>query len=58
MALPFTPLGAWFGFVTPPPLMLAAIGSLVVVYLACAELIKPFAIRSPPAAASGRSKKT
>jgi Mg2+-importing ATPase len=46
MALPFTPAGGWFGFVTPPPLMLAAIGLIVVVYLACAELLKPLAIRS------------
>jgi len=46
MALPFTPAGAWFGFVTPPPLMLAGIGLIVVVYLACAELLKPLAIRS------------
>ena len=46
MVLPFTPAGAWFGFVTPPPLMLAGIGLIVVVYLACAELLKPLAIRS------------
>jgi P-type Mg2+ transporter len=32
--------------VAPPPLMLAAIGLLVVVYLACAELLKPFAVRT------------
>ena len=46
MTLPFTPVAASFGFVTPPPVMLAAIGLLVVVYLACAELLKPFAVRS------------
>jgi len=46
MVLPFTPLGAWFGFVAPPPIVLAAIALLVVVYLACAELLKPFAMRS------------
>jgi Mg2+-importing ATPase len=46
MVLPFTPLGAWFGFVAPPPIVLAAIALLVVVYLACAELLKPLAIRS------------
>ncbi len=46
MILPFTPIGVWFGFVAPPPLMLAAIGLLVVVYLACAELLKPFAVRT------------
>jgi Mg2+-importing ATPase len=46
MVLPFTPLGAWFGFVAPPPIVMAGIAFLVVVYLACAELLKPFAIRS------------
>ncbi|MBR1133133.1 magnesium-translocating P-type ATPase [Bradyrhizobium iriomotense] len=46
MVLPFTPLGAWFGFVAPPPIMMLGIALLVVVYLACAELLKPFAIRS------------
>ena len=45
MTLPFTPIGDWFGFVAPPPVMLAAIGLLVVVYLVCAELLKPEAIR-------------
>jgi hypothetical protein len=29
MALPFTPAGAWFGFVTPPPHMLAGTGLIV-----------------------------
>ena len=47
MVLPFTPVGSWFGFVTPPPLMMAGIAALVVIYLACAELLKPFAIRVP-----------
>ncbi|WP_433995243.1 magnesium-translocating P-type ATPase [Bradyrhizobium manausense] len=46
MVLPFTPLGAWFGFVAPPPVMMAGIALLVVVYLACAEILKPFAIRA------------
>ncbi|QAU45164.1 magnesium-translocating P-type ATPase [Bradyrhizobium guangzhouense] len=48
IALPFTPLGTWFGFVAPPPVMMAGIALLVVVYLACAELLKPFAIRTGP----------
>ncbi|KRQ01988.1 magnesium-translocating P-type ATPase [Bradyrhizobium manausense] len=48
IALPFTPLGTWFGFVAPPPIMMAGIALLVVVYLACAELLKPFAIRTGP----------
>jgi P-type Mg2+ transporter len=46
MVMPFTPVGAWFGFVAPPPIMMAGIALLVVVYLACAELLKPFAIRA------------
>jgi Mg2+-importing ATPase len=46
MVLPFTPIGVWFGFVTPPPVILAGIGLLVAVYLACAELLKPFAVRA------------
>jgi P-type Mg2+ transporter len=46
LLLPLTPPGGWFGFVTPPLSMLGAIGLLVVIYLASAELIKPFAVRS------------
>ena len=46
MILPFTPIGGWFGFVAPPLIMLAAIGLLVLVYLVCAELLKPFAVRA------------
>ena len=46
MTLPFTPIGTWFGFVTPPPIMLAGIGLLVLIYLVCAELLKPYAVRA------------
>ena len=53
MTLPFTPIAAWFGFVAPPPAMLAGIGLLVVVYLGCAELLKPFAVRSRPRPVKG-----
>jgi Mg2+-importing ATPase len=45
MTLPFTPLGGWFGFVAPPPVVLAATALIVLVYLASAELLKPLAIR-------------
>jgi Mg2+-importing ATPase len=45
MVLPFTPLGGWFGFETPPLIMLAGIGAIVVVYLVTAELLKPWAVR-------------
>jgi P-type Mg2+ transporter len=46
MLVPLTPVGAWFGFVAPPPLMLAGIAVLIVVYLACAELLKPLATQA------------
>ena len=44
MALPFTPVGSWFGFEAPPFVMLAGIGIIVVVYLMTVELLKPWAI--------------
>jgi len=44
LALPFTPMGAWFGFVAPPPAMLLGIAGVVVTYLVCAELLKPLAL--------------
>ena len=46
MVLPFTHIGGWFGFETPPLFMLGGIGVLVIVYLFSAELVKPLAIRS------------
>jgi Mg2+-importing ATPase len=45
MVLPFTPLGTWFGFETPPILMLAGTGIIVIVYLVSAELLKRWAIK-------------
>ena len=52
MALPFTPLGAWFGFVAPPAAMLAGMGALVLGYLVCAQWLKADALadRSSPLA--------
>jgi Mg2+-importing ATPase len=46
MALPFTPIGHWFGFEAPSAAVLAGIAGVVVIYLICAELLKPLAIRS------------
>ncbi len=40
MSLPFTPVGAWFGFVVPSWRLTLGLGVVVVVYLACAELVK------------------
>ena len=44
IAVPFTPVGRWFGFEAPPLGMLGGIGFLVVLYLVCAELLKKAAI--------------
>ncbi|WP_454883268.1 magnesium-translocating P-type ATPase [Sphingomonas oryzagri] len=44
MALPFTPLAAWFGFEVPPARATAALGLIVILYLAAAELLKGAAI--------------
>jgi Mg2+-importing ATPase len=38
--LPFTPAGAWFGFVPLPPGFLAALTGMVVLYLLLTELVK------------------
>ncbi|MFB1485210.1 magnesium-translocating P-type ATPase [Corallococcus sp. RDP092CA] len=38
-ALPFTPLGHYFGFVPPPPAILASLGALVALYLGCAAVL-------------------
>jgi Mg2+-importing ATPase len=46
LLVPLSPIGAWFGFVAPPLPVLAAIAVLVVIYLVCAELVKPFAVRT------------
>ncbi len=40
MVLPFTPVGAWFGFVIPSWRLTLGLGAIVVVYLTCAELVK------------------
>lgn len=44
MVVPFTPLGAWFGFVVPPAIVVVSTGCLVVLYLVGAEMVKPWAI--------------
>jgi P-type Mg2+ transporter len=46
IVLPFTPIGQWFGFATPPLVLTLALGGVVIVYLICAELIKSVAIRT------------
>ncbi|CCD96778.1 putative Magnesium-translocating P-type ATPase [Bradyrhizobium sp. ORS 375] len=48
LVVPFTPAGAWFGFVAPPVSVLAAIAALVLAYLVSAERLKSLAVRSRP----------
>ncbi|MFL5345120.1 MAG: magnesium-translocating P-type ATPase [Hyalangium sp.] len=46
-AVPFTPLGAWFGFVPPPALLLLALAGLVALYLLSATVLhRAFSRRS------------
>ena len=44
LAIPFSPLGAWFGFRAPPALVTLALAGIVAAYLTCAELFKPLAL--------------
>jgi Mg2+-importing ATPase len=46
--LPFTSLGAWFGFVAPPPALLLAIAGLTASYLLLAESAKQAFYRLRP----------
>ncbi|MDW5317508.1 magnesium-translocating P-type ATPase [Rhizobium sp. PL01] len=46
MAIPFTPVGTWFGFVAPSAPALIMIFSIVVTYLIAVELVKPWAIKT------------
>jgi Mg2+-importing ATPase len=49
MAVPFLPIGAWFGFVSPPAEQCGALVAVVALYLVAAELLKYIAIgRSRP----------
>lgn len=54
MTIPFTPIGHWFGFEAPPATVLVGIAGVVIIYLICAELLKPWAIR-PAARRAPRS---
>ena len=44
LAIPLSPLGAWFGFKAPPGPVMIGLAAIVVAYLVCAELFKGFAI--------------
>jgi Mg2+-importing ATPase len=55
IVLPFTSLGAWFGFVPPRPALLLAIAALTAAYLFLAEAVKHVFFRLRPAAGSASS---
>lgn len=40
LIMPFTPLGALFGFVEPPPTFFLVLGALIATYLALVEIVK------------------
>ena len=44
LMIPFSPLGAWFGFQTPSATVNLTLAAIVGIYLLCAELVKPYAI--------------
>jgi len=44
MIVPFSPVGAWFGFQVPPLEVTVSVGLIVVVYLVFAELMKRIAV--------------
>lgn len=46
LAVPFSPLGRWLGFVTPSPTTTLALAAIVAAYLVCAEAVKPLAMRA------------
>jgi len=48
IALPYTPVGRWFGFVPPPAIFLLAIVGVVAVYLLLAQIVKVWFFRRHP----------
>lgn len=48
VALPFTPVGAWFGFVPVPPLLLAVLLPMTLGYLAVVQMVKFWFYRMHP----------
>ncbi|MDP4003305.1 magnesium-translocating P-type ATPase [Methylobacterium sp. NEAU K] len=55
LALPFTPVGPWFGFVVPPLPVIMAVVAITVAYLGLAELVKPLALAGRAAAGPGHA---
>ena len=46
IALPLSPIGYWFGFVSPPPLFFAYLVGATLAYLALVEIVKAFFYRA------------
>jgi P-type Mg2+ transporter len=54
-ALPYTPMGHWFGFVSPPATFLLALAGIVVAYLGLAQLVKTWFFRLHTLRSSGHA---
>jgi Mg2+-importing ATPase len=54
--IPFTPLGAWFGFVAPPAGLLVTIAILTAAYLIAVEVAKRWFFRRHPVTAHRRPR--
>jgi P-type Mg2+ transporter len=52
-ALPYTPMGRWFGFVSPPATFLLALAAIVLAYLTFAQLVKAWFFRLHPLRSRG-----
>ncbi len=48
LALPFTPLGAIFGFTPLPPAILIVLGVIILLYMTAAEIVKKIFYRNVP----------
>ncbi len=55
LAIPFSPLGEWFGFRAPSAGQCLALAAVVAAYLTCAELLKGVAM-GRPVAVRGRAQ--
>jgi Mg2+-importing ATPase len=57
LAIPFSPLGVHFGFHGPPAAVTLALAAIVLAYLTCAELLKPWAISTARRATRRRAQR-
>jgi Mg2+-importing ATPase len=56
IALPLSPFGSWFGFVSPPPLFFAYLTGATLAYLALVEIVKVFFYRAMAARSARQAR--